>query len=480
MASRSPLRILITNNTAASRAGSELYVRDLALQLLARGHQPVVYSTILGEVADLLHRATIPVVDDLDALAFVPDIIHGQHHLEAMTAILRFPGVPAVYFCHGWLPWEEQPPVHPSIRRHVAVDDLCADRLLTTAGIDAARIDTIYNGVDLARFKPRPVLPPKPRAALIFSNYAGWEGYAGAIRAACQRVGIDRVDIAGLSAGVVAREPEQLLAEYDIVFAKARCALEAMATGCATIVADAAGLAGMVSMDNIERLRRLNFGVRTMQAGAVTEEAIAIELDRYDPASAGRVSTWIRENASFKASVDLILESYRKALADSPGADAMADARATASYLRTLSARLKTVHVAEHKAWASMEAETQLRAELEQHAGRDVALQAEVEQRSYVTAAQASEAQAREAEARAMVSDALAREAREAATCLQQQLDAATTARAQLKACSGELEQRIAELQQQVENANEALSVIHGSRSWRLLTVYRRMRARLP
>src|SRR4051812_7135144 len=59
------LRVLIANHTLGPRAGSELYARDVALALLARGHRPVAYSTHLGPVADELRRATVPVVDDL-------------------------------------------------------------------------------------------------------------------------------------------------------------------------------------------------------------------------------------------------------------------------------------------------------------------------------------------------------------------------------------------------------------------------------
>ena len=41
--------------------------------------------------------------------------------------------------------------------------------------------------------------------------------------------------------------PEELLPKYDLVFAKARCALEAMATGCAVVLCDFAGLGSMVN-----------------------------------------------------------------------------------------------------------------------------------------------------------------------------------------------------------------------------------------
>src|SRR6266478_5416084 len=100
------MRILITNNTLDFRGGSELYVRDLAIALLKRGHLPIAYSTKLGEIAQEIRAATVPVIDNLDALAAPPDVIHGHHHLDTMTALLRFPRVPAVYFCHGWLPWK--------------------------------------------------------------------------------------------------------------------------------------------------------------------------------------------------------------------------------------------------------------------------------------------------------------------------------------------------------------------------------------
>jgi hypothetical protein len=129
------LKILITNNTLAQRAGTELYVRDVAIALLKRGLKPIAYSTILGDVAEEIRRATVPVIDRLDSLSAPPDLIHGHHHLETMTALLHFPSVPAIYFCHGWLPLEEAPPVFPRILRYVAVDETCRDRLLDAHGI---------------------------------------------------------------------------------------------------------------------------------------------------------------------------------------------------------------------------------------------------------------------------------------------------------------------------------------------------------
>src|SRR5947209_19020919 len=119
------LRVLLTNTTLASRTGTETYVRDLARALLARGHAPMVYSTDPGELAREIEAATVPVVDDLERVGVQPDVIHGHHLPETLTALLRFPGVPAIHFCHDWGSWYDAPLFFPRVRRFVAVDDTC-------------------------------------------------------------------------------------------------------------------------------------------------------------------------------------------------------------------------------------------------------------------------------------------------------------------------------------------------------------------
>ncbi|MFC5740254.1 glycosyltransferase [Dyella tabacisoli] len=308
------MRILITNNTLGSRAGSELYVRDIALALLKRGHQPIAYSSMLGAVAEELRMATIPVIDDLASLALAPDIIHGQHHLDAMAAMLHFPDTPAIYFCHGWIPWEEMAPEFPTIRRYIAVDDLCVERLHSTQGIAPERIRVIRNFVDLERFKLHAPLPVKPRRALVFSNYVGEGDILSNLRQACTARGIE-LDLIGLASGHSENQPERILGQYDIVFAKARCALEALASGTAVIVCDAAGLGEMVTPDNYETLRRLNFGIRCLR-NPLSPDLIGKELDRYDAAQSREVSLRVRAEAGIEDAIDLLLNTYQEAIAE--------------------------------------------------------------------------------------------------------------------------------------------------------------------
>lgn len=305
--------MLLTNNTLNARAGSELYIRDVAIELMKRGHSPICYSQDLGEVADELRKATIPVIDDLSALAEKPDIIHGQHHIETMISALYFQDVPVIYFCHGWLPWQEDPPIHPSIMKYIAVDDLCYEKLITKLGMNKkGMIETLYNFVDLQRFKNIRCLPEKPKKALILSNYQ--QEVPQAIKRACKQHGIDSIEVKGLASGQPITAPENQLHEYDLVFAKARAALESMASGCSVIVMDYTNIFGLVTSDNVHFLRKLNFGVRTLQHNIINEAVISQELEKIDSKDAQAVTAVIRETADMQRSVDKLENIYYESI----------------------------------------------------------------------------------------------------------------------------------------------------------------------
>jgi glycosyltransferase involved in cell wall biosynthesis len=331
------VRILLTNWALVHRAGSELYLSEVAAGLLARGHSPVVFSPRLGPVAKALRAATVPVVDRLDRISEPPDLIHGQHHLEAMAALLHFPGVPAVFVCHGWLPWVEMPPRFPRIHRYVAVDFTTRERLVSEQGIAPERVEVVLNFVDLGRFRPRGPLPPKPRRALVFSNKASEETYLPVVRKACARFNVE-VDVAGVASGRAASRPEELLPAYDLVFAKGRAALEALAVGAAVIVCDQAGAGPLVASANLDDLRRLNFGVRTLR-NPLEPEALARQIERYDADDADEVSRRIRATAGLEEAVDHLAGIYEAVLAEHRergNPDPAEESRAAAEYLQEL------------------------------------------------------------------------------------------------------------------------------------------------
>jgi len=263
------MRILIAGHSLGAIGGVQRYEYELASWLLAHGHSPVVFAPELGDAARRFDALTIPVVDDLRTITAPVDVIHGDSALETMAALLHFSDTPAIFVCHGWEDSAHTAPRFPRILRYIAVDDTCADRLLTRDGIDYQRVSVLLNGVDMTAFHQREPLPPKPSRAVVFGNLAHELTFLPAVRKACRAEGIE-LDVIGAATGTAVTNPESLLGGYDLAFAKAKCAMEAMACGLAVILCSESGLGGMVRSEGFDRLRRLNFGTRTVRRGRRT------------------------------------------------------------------------------------------------------------------------------------------------------------------------------------------------------------------
>jgi len=304
------MRILLVNNTLNSFSGTELYTLDLAKSLIALGHKPIAYSTDLGHVAEKLRAEGIPVTNDLRSLGAKPDVIHGHHHLDTLTALLHFTDVPAIYFCHGWLPWQEAPLSFPRIYKYVAVCDLSAERLIVEGGIAPEHIHLLLNFVDLERFKQRKCLSDKPKKALAFSSFMNKER-VHLIETACRQCGIKKLDKIGLHIGKTHLKPEDILGEYDIIFAKGRAALEALATGAAVISCDGAG--SMVTTENLERQRMANFGLSERHY-PYNIDTITNEIRKYNHYDAEKVSNLIRLKTAKEAAVNNIVNLYNEVI----------------------------------------------------------------------------------------------------------------------------------------------------------------------
>ena len=261
--------------------------------------------------------------------------------LETLAALLAFPGVPAIHTCHSWLGWPDEPVDFPRIVRYVAVDHTCRDRLVFEHGIAEDRVHVRLNAVDLGAFSSRGPLPPRPQRALVFSNSAGRQSpFVDAIARVCAAEGI-ALDLAGSKSGTVLARPQDVLGQYDLVFAKAKAALEAAAVGTSVVLCDAAGVGPMVTTSNLAELRPLNFGIRTLRA-APTVDVVAREVARYDPADAAAVSRQVRESAGHDELVDDLIALYEDVLAERAGAvdDPAAESRAASRYLARLAGPL--------------------------------------------------------------------------------------------------------------------------------------------
>ncbi len=307
------MRILITNNRLAKRTGTELYVFELALELLARGHQPAVFTPQAGALAEQLRSRTVPVVDRLAALKATPEIIHGHHREPLLLASMRFPQVPAVFVCHSWNSPDDLPLKLPNLARFVAVDEACRDRLIYEGGIPADATQLVGNFANTRRFRPRGPLPSRPKRALLFTNRAAIGSFPRALAKGCARRGV-KLDTLRSIAGKQCETPEHILPDYDIVFARGKAAIEALAVGNAVILCDRKGLGPMVTSSNLPQLRRWNFGRRSF-VKAVATENVARAIADYSSDDARAVSEAIRRSSPLEAIVDEWLAIYQ-AVAD--------------------------------------------------------------------------------------------------------------------------------------------------------------------
>lgn len=312
------LRVLLTNVWLDRPGGTESVIRDVALGLLRRGHRPTVYAPYLGEPARAIHNHGVAVTADLATITEPPDVIHGQHFIQTAEALLHFPDTPAVQYCHAWQHTQEAPARFPQIHRYLAVDDTVRDRLVQMEGIAPDRVELLFNAVDLERIPARKTpLAPRPQRALAFTKFKAQIPY---IEEACRRRGIT-LHLLGAGCDRLVANPERELVGYDLVFATARMALEALCAGCAVVVCDSRGLADMVSPDNFAGLRQLNFGLRSLTR-PVSVANLCEAIDRYDARQAEAVALHARGEASLGPMLDRLEAIYRRAIeAPRPGAD---------------------------------------------------------------------------------------------------------------------------------------------------------------
>lgn len=325
------------NAVLTQRTGTETALRDLALGLQGAGQQPMVYAPRLGEIALELSAAGIPVASDLRQLPAAPDIVHGNHHAETLEALFHFPMARGLFVCHDRTFYLSAPPRLARIRRYVAVDYNCLERLVDDYKVPRELTRVIYNSVDTDRFPQRAPLPPAPARAAVFSNYAGPGTHLEAVQVACAQLNLP-LDVIGSTAGTSSSAPEQILGQYDIVFAKARCALEAMAAGAAVVLCDAHGVGPMVTFADLPDLRPWNFG-RRLLTNRPTAAAIAAQVQRYDAADAQDVSNYIREHAGLADAIAQYQRLYSE-LMEEPAPAPLSAARELDEYVRAAATRV--------------------------------------------------------------------------------------------------------------------------------------------
>jgi hypothetical protein len=148
-------------------------------------------------------------------------------------------------------------------------------------------------------------LPAKPERAAVFAEKPS---HLPAVREAC-RAWLLSLDEFGAGTNREAPDAEETLGSYDLIFATSRRALEGLACGCAVILADHRGFAGLVTMDSVEAWYRANFSEEVL-TDATSTPLLVDAIRSYDAASATRASDWIRQRAGIDAYLNQLERMY--------------------------------------------------------------------------------------------------------------------------------------------------------------------------
>jgi hypothetical protein len=308
------MNVLITNIAISQYTGTETYVKELAIELINRGHSVEIFTFFVGELAKELIDKGINVTLNLKHLKLTPDIIHAHHNITTLKALSFFKNTPVIYFIHDRTYEFDYPIRHKNILQYIAVDFNCKERFCLENHFKEEDIEVVHNWANTDRFRLKEKINSHPKKALVFSNYLNENNIYPQIKEACFELGID-LDIIGFSSGNPCKNPEDILQKYDLVFAKAKAALEAMATGAAVIVCDYRGLGGMVTSSNMMHFRDFNFGMKLM-TNAPTKNNLIIEINKYNPSETIKVSEYIIKESDFFIVVTRLESIYSRVIMD--------------------------------------------------------------------------------------------------------------------------------------------------------------------
>lgn len=312
------MRILMTQRELSNVAGSEMVTVEVAKALAGRGHEIAVYSPQIGAIAKLLLPSGVQVARELRDAPWTPDVIHGQHHLPAMAAIARFPAASAIYYCHGTQPWVERPPVHSRISRYVMMCEWMVLRARAELRLAPEHVTFIPNFVNTTRFSEVRQAPAQIRSALLFGGSRLPESQLLQLEAACAALHI-KLDKIGHAYKNHRPRPEVFLQQYDLVFAIGKCALEAMATGCAVVPVIPGQAGALVTTDTFDEWAFSNFGPRYfMSSSQINERWLRKQLDTYSALDLERVTAKVRGKCTIDGAVDRLEAIYREAAQAKP------------------------------------------------------------------------------------------------------------------------------------------------------------------
>jgi glycosyltransferase involved in cell wall biosynthesis len=177
------LKILIGCISFKNLTGSELYVFELAKQLVKQGCDVSVCSNIGSPLADLAKPLGIKLysleepagfklgdgewviespdgnyVSELNTLYKIKDvgfdILHLNHAPITEYLMELYPEIPTICSIHSEVIALEEPVISKQIKKYIAIRPEIKDYIVNKFGVDADAVSVIYNPIDADKFKP--------------------------------------------------------------------------------------------------------------------------------------------------------------------------------------------------------------------------------------------------------------------------------------------------------------------------------------
>ncbi|MCG6205017.1 hypothetical protein LPW26_10245 [Rhodopseudomonas sp. HC1] len=252
------LRVALSNVALDGFTGSELWTVEAAQFLSSAGAAVIVYSPRIGRVAKLLSESGIFVTSSVEEVVdFCPSVLHVNHFEAVRPLVDRLVGhARIVNMIHGLLP-------RPGLPGNENVDRYCSVSIHAKAKVHILTntpwpdIDILPNSFDERRFTSTGD-PARFGRALLYSSRTTPQ-HREKLRSVLAGYGLELEHLG--QGGTPTTEPENLLPQFDVIFAVGRSAIEALASGAHVILWDA-GIAGpAVTASNFWQCVTANFAL---------------------------------------------------------------------------------------------------------------------------------------------------------------------------------------------------------------------------
>jgi hypothetical protein len=311
------MKILLGTHHLEVRAGSELFTAELAYAFQARGHDVSVFTFFKGAVSEEIQARGIPVFDPDDRgtiSRLTPDIVQTNHIPCGHFLRCVVPDGIRVHAMLGVFPHLETPPLDgEAYSLGLAVSEEVLDRVNRTPFGNQVKVEILRNWFD-----DKAVVPavrrdhPQPIRVAVVSNHIAPE--LAAALAELQAAGGVDVDYFGVQRKSVIVDGN-LLTKYDLIISIGRTVLLAAACGVPCVMADIYGSDGLLTADNLDLVRTVNFSGRLKKL-PITATHLQGELSKLASDDHERLRRRVTSEHSLNCCAEWLLSRYETLLTD--------------------------------------------------------------------------------------------------------------------------------------------------------------------